>query len=493
MSEHTGTASGHLATLTAREGDAAMERYHFLRPTLEEAIPLARVARDAGVPVRTARRWLAAYQRDGLIGLARRPRADRAQPRGVPDALRQVIEGLALQRTRRPLAAIQRLVADLADQQGWPVPSYRQVRAIVGRLDPALVTLAHDGSRAYAETYDLLFRRNAQRPNAIWQADHTLLPIHLRGSDGTVIQPWLTLIEDDYSRAIAAYRLSLEAPTALHTALALRDAIWRKSEPRWQVCGIPEIFYTDHGSDFTSRHLEQVAADLKIQLVFSTPGVPRGRGKIERLFRTIEQRLLAALPGYAPPGSDRVAPVLTLSAFEMHLRAWLLDQYHQETHRETGMAPVERWAAGGFLPQLPEGLEQLDLLLLTVPRTRRVQQDGIHVHGLRYLSTTLAAFVREEVIIRYDPADLAEIRVFHAGHFLCRAICAELAGETISLKDLVAARTQRRRALKEQLAVRAALVETLLAVRRDEAGDAPEPLPSPHPERPTTLKRYLHE
>ena len=102
------------------------------------------------------------------------------------------------------------------------------------------------------------------------------------------------------------------------------------------------------------------------------------------------------------------------------------------------MAPVERWAAGAFLPHLPECLEQLDLLLLTVPRTRRVQQDGIHVHGLRYLNTTLAAYVGEEVVIRYDPADLAEIRVFHAGRFLCRAICAELAGEVISLKDLVA-------------------------------------------------------
>lgn len=88
---------------------------------------------------------------------------------------------------------------------------------------------------------------------------------------------------------------------------------------------------------------------------------------------------------------------------------------------------MARWVAGGFLPQLPESLEQLDLLLLTVPRTRRVQQDGIHLHGLRYLDAVLAAYVREEVVIRYDPADLAEIRVFHQGRFLCRAICAELA------------------------------------------------------------------
>jgi transposase InsO family protein len=67
------------------------------------------------------------------------------------------------------------------------------------------------------------------------------------------------------------------------TALALRQAIWRKPDPAWHVCGIPGVFYTGHGGDFTSAHLEQVAAELKIQLVFTTPGQPRGRGKIELL------------------------------------------------------------------------------------------------------------------------------------------------------------------------------------------------------------------
>jgi len=34
--------------------------------------------------------------------------------------------------------------------------------------------------------------------------------------------------------------------------------------------------------------MEQVAADLKIELVFSEVGFPRGRGKIERFFQTVE-------------------------------------------------------------------------------------------------------------------------------------------------------------------------------------------------------------
>jgi hypothetical protein len=44
------------------------------------------------------------------------------------------------------------------------------------------------------------------------------------------------------------------------------------------------------------------------------------------------------------------------------------------------------------------------------------------------------------VVIRYDPADLAEIRVFYHDRFLCRAICQELAGQTVSLKEIEKAR-----------------------------------------------------
>ena len=69
----------------------------------------------------------------------------------------------------------------------------------------------------------------------------------------------------------------------------------------------------------------------------------------------------------------------------------------------------------------------LDLLLLTVATPRKVQRDGIHCHGLRYFSITLAAYVGEPVTVRYDPRDLAEIRVYHRDAFLCRAVSPDIA------------------------------------------------------------------
>jgi putative transposase len=291
-----------LATLSPEERSRALERYRMLQPCVEHNVPLTHVARHHGIPLRTAQRWLAQYRRDGFVGLARRERRDRGHPRGLPPELIQMIEGLALRHPPPTVALVHRQVRDVALRHGWPVPNYKRVYRVVKQLDPALLTLAHDGSHTYRTTYDLLYRREAEQPNDIWQADHTLLDVWVRENSGPPVRPWLTVIMDDYSRAIAGFRLSVQAPSTMQTALTLRQAIWRKPLPQWKIFGIPSTFYTDHGRDFTSDHLEQVSADLHMGLVFSEPGMPRGRGKIERFFRTVNQMLLCGLPGYTSAG-----------------------------------------------------------------------------------------------------------------------------------------------------------------------------------------------
>lgn len=208
---------------------------------------------------------------------------------------------------------------------------------------------------------------------------------------------------------------------------------------------------------------------------------------------TITTELLPALPGYLAPGSGTPAsaPRLSLAELDDAIGRFVIDDYHARAHSETRQAPHERWLAGGWLPQMPESLERLDLLLLTVAKPRVVQRDGIRFQGVRYLDLTLAAYVGEPVTIRYDPRDLAEIRVYHRGRFLCRAIAPELADQTISLRDLQAARNARRRGLRAELDGRLALAEQILPRH-------PSPPPSPderseNPRRGPRLKRYRNE
>src|SRR2546421_4791678 len=483
-----------LTTLTEAQRRQALERFAVLRPALEEGGSQTQIARDHQMTLSTVQRWIKSYREKGLAGLAKATRSDKGKSRSLPEQAITLVEGLALQTPPRSAAAIHRQVIEIARTQAWKPPSYERVRLIIKALSPALVTLAHQGAAAYREEFDLLYRREATHANALWQADHTPLDVWLLDEAGEPAKPYLTAIEDDYSRLIVGYRLSFQKATALTTALTLRQAICSKEDARWHAYGIPTVFYTDHGSDFTSKHMEQVAADLPMELIFSQVSIPRGRGKIERFFRSVDQLLLQDLPGYAPKGSTGVKATLTLAAFEQRFRTWLLEDYHQRIHEETKCQPTERWEAGGFLPRMPKSLEQLDLLLLTVAKTHRVQQDGIRFQGYRYLDPTLAGYVKEEVVIRYDPADMAEIRVFHQEHFVCRALCAELSGQTVSLKELEKASSLRRKQVRTELSTRAAIVN-----RYVEMHHAPQPAPKtvetepvPVEARPR-LKRYIND
>jgi putative transposase len=439
-----------LAELTIAQRELAMARFAVLRSTLEEGVPLSRAAAAAGVPIRTAQRWFARYRGEGLHGLVRLARSDTGA-RKLNDEVIGLIEGMALHRPRPSVTGIYRRIVTLAKERNWRPPSVSTVYSVVRGLDPAMVTLAHEGTAAYRDRFELIHRHRGDRPNAIWQTDHTELDILVLEATGRTARPWLTVVIDDHSRAIAGYTVFLGAPSALQTSLALRQAIWRKQDPAWPVCGIPDVLYVDHGSDFTSIHLEQVAADLRFQIVYSAVARPQGRGKVERLFGTLNTELLPELPGHLIRGKPATPPRLSLPELDTAIGAFLVGHYNLRTHGEIGAAPRTSWLADGWLPRMPDHLEDLDELLVMVAKTRMVQRDGIRFQGLRYLDPTLASYVGEHVTVRYDPRDITEIRVFHRNRFLCRAIDPDHAGQTITLQDIQTARRARRRSLRSQI------------------------------------------
>ena len=124
-----------LVDLSEAQRRQAMTRFAVLRPYLEGDAPLARTARDAGVPIRTVERWLTRYRRDGLAGLTRRVRDDAGTHRLPPDLV-TLIEGMGLKKPRSSTALIHRRVAKVAKAAGWPLPSYGTVHAMVTTTRP---------------------------------------------------------------------------------------------------------------------------------------------------------------------------------------------------------------------------------------------------------------------------------------------------------------------------------------------------------------------
>jgi putative transposase len=194
-----------LVASTETQRTQALAHFYLIRPFLEDGVPLTHIAAEHQLAVRTLRRWVQQYRAYGLIGLSTAPRKDQGHRRSVTPELQHVIEGLALQKPRRTMANIHRETVRMSREHNWTPPSYSTVKRIIQQIDPQLTTLAHEGSKAYQEAFDLMYRHQASAPNEVWQADHSLLSIVVLNEHGKPAKPWLTIILDDYSRAVAGY------------------------------------------------------------------------------------------------------------------------------------------------------------------------------------------------------------------------------------------------------------------------------------------------
>lgn len=470
-----------LTSFSDHQRTDAMKKYKIIEPYLNKQETIKEISIKNKIPIRTLYRWVQKYEHDGLVGLIRKTRNDFEKIK-VSEEVCKKIEEFVLRYKKISTKTLSRKITSYCKENKLDIPSYSQIYKLRKRIPKSLIQLAHEGEKTYKEKYDLIAIRETTRPNEIWQADHTLLDINLLDEKGTINRPWLTIILDDYSRAVAGYYLSFSAPSAINTALTLHQAIWTKKDSSWSICGIPENFYTDHGSDFTSNFMEQVAIDLRINLIFSSIGIPRGRGKIERFFQTINQVFLEGLPGYIENNCNE--KLLTIQEFKEKLHSFLINEYNQTNHSSIKVSPIKKWSEQSFLPNMPNSLEELDLLLLEIPKNRKVHSDGIHFQGLRYTNPNLSAFVGEPVLIRYTPNDLAEIRVFYKNKFLCNAISPDISNYEINMEDLIFARNKRKKLLKQKIPVPSS-VELLIEEKKYE-----EITPPP---KKSTLKRYYNE
>jgi hypothetical protein len=106
-----------------------------------------------------------------------------------------------------------------------------------------------------------------------------------------------------------------------------------------------------------------VAAKLGVSLPHTPPYTPRGRGKIERFFRSARDGFLT--------GRDRT----TLDRLNADLTAWI-SQYHQKIHSSLGMSPLDR-RLGDTGPQLRQIAPTQDIDdLFRMELVKRVGSDG---------------------------------------------------------------------------------------------------------------------
>jgi transposase InsO family protein len=123
-------------------------------------------------------------------------------------------------------------------------------------------------------------RFEAAARNELWTGD----ALHGPKIDGR----YLFASIDDHSRALVGYRWGHSEDTVRLEA-ALRAAPAAR--------GVPQRIYVDNGSAFVDSQLLRTCTSLGIQLVHSRPGQPAGRGKIERVSRTVREQFLVSCAG----------------------------------------------------------------------------------------------------------------------------------------------------------------------------------------------------
>jgi putative transposase len=383
----------------------ALFRYALIREAADPALPArqrGRLVRQLaarehagpfGEPVRVSRpsldRWIRAWRSGGFDALA--PPARQVTPR-TPAEVLELAAALKRENPGRTAAQVARV---LRASGGWS-PSERTLQRHFTRLELAT---RPDGCAPPA-----FGRFEAARCNELWTGDALHGPV-IGGR-----KTYLFAFVDDHSRLITGHRFG-HAEDTVRLAAALRPALASR--------GVPERIYVDNGSAFVDAWLLRACAVLGIKLTHSTPGRPQGRGKIERLFRTVREQFLVEITGDLADGGRR--QVTSIGELNRLFTAWAETACHRRVHSETGQPPLQRWAEGwaGAMPPLP-GPDQLHEAFLRSERRTVRKTATVSLHGNTYQAGPSLAGRKVELI--FDPFDLTRIEVRWQGHPAGQAI-----------------------------------------------------------------------
>ena len=360
-----------------------------------QALPAEGETPPQFVAKRTLEDWYYAFKQGGFEALKPKRRSDRGKPRRLSPKQQQWL----LEQVR----AFPGVPVKLLYRQ------WKQADATLPALSAVYRWLEQNELDAQGRRY--LLRQNIPGPtkvfeapgvNDLWIVDFSpgpFLALHPK-----TVATHLCLIIDDHSRLIpyAAYALAADTQALL---ACLKEAIRRR--------GLPRKLYADNGGPFINAHLRIVCANLGIRLIHSKVGRPWSRGKVERMFRTLQQDFEA---GLRLPGQG----VGSLEELNGKLSRWLQEVYHPRPHQGMGQSPQERFARA--LPLLRLLDPQLDLDRLCYTRIERVvRKDGtvridndlyevnLALRGLK-VQLELDPWIKHPILVRYKGQDFGLAR-----------------------------------------------------------------------------------
>jgi putative transposase len=231
---------------------------------------------------------------------------------------------------------------------------------------------------------------------------------------------YLILLLDDHSRMILHGRFFLEE-TLWHNMTMVRETV--------EAHGKFKVLYTDNASWFRvirhnrsiyQRHsqteyesdIARSCRELGMVHAAHRPYEPQGKGKIERIFRFIQERFVGELDD----------PHMELWLVNKKFKEWVAWYNDRHVNRTTGQKPKERFDATGFKPLSAKERSALDDIFC-IRETRVVDKcNEFGYQGRAYRIPGLKTYAHQTIQLRVIPG--RKIRAWHDGRFVCEFVIA---------------------------------------------------------------------
>jgi hypothetical protein len=220
------------------------------------------------------------------------------------------------------------------------------------------------------------------------------------------------VILDDYSRAVLAARV-FPTDSSYHSLLTMRQAMERY--------GWPRVLYTDNDSKFrltryqrsrffiyreetlqglVETEVGRALRELDVQLLSHLPGNAQAKGKIERFFRFLQERVL---------DRNRASSLEELQAL---VDRWVEEYNTRHVNRDTGCTPAER-----LRPSVARPLEGNPEDIFCLREERKVAKDHTFtLDGVIYTLPSEPCLVAFKVQVHVHPGE--RLRVWHGGRLV---------------------------------------------------------------------------
>lgn len=392
-------------------------------------------------------RKYAAYKEGDLAGILGKRGGANKESSSIPPEAWDYFRYLYLSENKPTVSRCYELMSDWV-MEFYPhlalkIPHERSFRRhIKSDIPQAVLIYMRDGDKAMKDKCLPYISRMYDKlhANDVWIADNHTLDIQSYDGNGTIHRLYLTAFLDAKSGVLVGWNIT-ETPNSQSTILALRHGIMR--------FGLPKLVYFDNGREFLVHDiggkghrtrksdenviepptiLQRLGIEMRNAIVRNAKAKP-----IERTFSTVTMQFARMFEGYCggtimqrPESLKRRIKEGKLPCdFEIReaLNDWIdydfnVQEYGGSESKYKGMSRIDVWNQDIQNVGVRQAAESdLNLMLMRSTRIQKIKRDGVFVtiagEKVWYMDyENTYKHLGEEVYVRYDPANLSEVRVY---------------------------------------------------------------------------------